>query len=223
MVFRPVENMGDPNISLHLNTSRAHPADSFARSFEQEAGNAALDSAAANPNMEDAVLLGRVQAGDEAAMAMLFDRYSRLVYSVAMRVLRDEPAAEDVTQDIFMQVWRKPEIFAHNRGSLPAWLAVVARNRSIDRLRRKRGTESIEDVTLTANTNIAEEAERSSMMDKARAAIATLGPEQRKALELAFFDGLTHTEIAEMTGEPLGTIKTRIRSALLSVRKAMQA
>lgn len=184
---------------------------------------AAPEGAAANPDAEDSVLLSRVQAGDEAAMAILFDRYSRLVYSVAVRVLRDEPAAEDVTQDVFMHVWRRPETFSRTRGALPAWLAVVARNRSIDRLRRRRGTESIDDVTLSTNENIAEQAERASMMDKARTIIATLGPEQRKALELAFFDGLTHSEIAEMTGEPLGTIKTRIRSALLSVRKAMQA
>ena len=169
------------------------------------------------------MLLGRVQRGDEAAMAALYDRYSRVVYSVALRVLRDPSAAEDVLQEIFMQVWRTPESFVSARGSLAGWLTVVSRNRSIDLLRRRKPTEQVEDVSLPTPGNLSEEGERNVMMERARGVIAKLPPEQRKTLEMAFFDGLTHTEIAEMTGDPLGTVKTRIRSALLVLRKAFQA
>jgi RNA polymerase sigma-70 factor (ECF subfamily) len=172
---------------------------------------------------EDVVLLERIRRGDEAAMSTLFGRYSRIVYSVSLRVLRDTAAAEDVLQEIFMQVWRSPGSFLETRGTLGGWLAVVARNRSIDTLRRRRPTDQVEDVSLPSPFNLAEEAERNTMMERARAAIVQLPAEQRKTLEMAFFDGLTHTEIAEMTGDPLGTVKTRIRSALLTLRKAFGA
>jgi RNA polymerase sigma-70 factor (ECF subfamily) len=172
---------------------------------------------------EDAALLALVQRGDEYAMASLFDRYSKVVYSVALRVLRDPASAEDVLQEIFMQIWRHPEGFVATRGSLGGWLAVVSRNRSIDALRRKKPTDSVDDLALASNYNLANEAERNSLMERARGAIHQLPVEQRKTLEMAFFDGLTHSEIAEMTGDPLGTVKTRIRSALISLRKAFPA
>ncbi|MES2390673.1 MAG: sigma-70 family RNA polymerase sigma factor [Acidobacteriota bacterium] len=169
---------------------------------------------------EDAHLLARVRRGDDQAMAAIFDRYSKVVYSVALRVLRDAAAAEDILQEIFMQVWRNPDSFIATRGSLGGWLAVVARNRSIDNLRRKKPTEQVEDAILPSSCNLADESERNLMMEKARATILLLPAEQRKTLEMAFFDG---SEIAEMTGDPLGTVKTRIRSALLTLRKAFQA
>ena len=122
-----------------------------------------------------------------------------------------------------MQIWRNPDGFVATRGSLGGWLAVVSRNRSIDALRRKRPMESVDDMSLPANCNLADEAERNSMMEKARGVIYKLPVEQRKTLEMAFFDGLTHSEIAEMTGDPLGTVKTRIRSALTTLRKAFTA
>ena len=172
---------------------------------------------------DDAALLELVQRGDEQAMASLFDRYSKIVYSVALRVLRDPASAEDVLQEIFMQVWRSPGGFIATRGSLGGWLAVVSRNRSIDALRRKRPAEQVDDLGLASNYNLADEAERNCMIEKAREVLVLLPAEQRKTLEMAFFDGLTHSEIAEMTGEPLGTVKTRIRSALTSLRKAFQA
>ncbi len=172
---------------------------------------------------DDASLLLLVQRGDEHAMAMLFDRYSGVVYSVALRVLRDPASAEDVLQEIFMQIWRSPEGFIATRGSLGGWLAVVSRNRSIDALRRKRPTQPVDEIVLPSSYNLAHETERNSMMDKARGVIRSLPPEQRKTLEMAFFDGLTHSEIAEMTGDPLGTVKTRIRGALLALRKAFKA
>ena len=172
---------------------------------------------------DDASLLALVGRGDEHAMAALFDRYSRVVYSVALRVLRDPSSAEDVLQEIFMQIWRSPDGFTAARGSLGGWLAVVSRNRSIDALRRRRPTDSTDDVVLASTFNLSEEAERNVMIERARAAMVSLPLEQRKTLEMAFFDGLTHSEIAEMTGDPLGTVKTRIRSALLSLRKAFQS
>ncbi len=176
------------------------------------------------PSVEDdASLLSQVQRGDEGAMAALFDRYSKVVYSVALRVLRDPASAEDVLQEIFMQIWRSPGGFIATRGSLGGWLAVVSRNRSIDALRRKRPSESVDDIGLASPYNLSEEAERNVMIGRAKEIILLLPAEQRKTLEMAFFDGLTHSEIAEMTGDPLGTVKTRIRSALLSLRKAFQS
>jgi RNA polymerase sigma-70 factor, ECF subfamily len=172
---------------------------------------------------DDATLLGLVEGGDEYAMATLFDRYSKVVYSVALRVLRDPSSAEDILQEVFMQIWRNPASFVASRGSLGGWLAVVARNRSIDALRRKRPSEPVDDMVMASNYNLAVEAERNNLMEKARAAIVLLPTDQRKTLEMAFFDGLTHSEIAEMTGDPLGTVKTRIRSALTSLRKAFTA
>jgi RNA polymerase sigma-70 factor, ECF subfamily len=172
---------------------------------------------------DDAALLSLVQKGNESAMASLFDRYSKVVYSVALRVLRDPASAEDVLQEVFMQIWRNPNGFIATRGSLGGWLAVVARNRSIDALRRKRPSEQVDDMALASNYNLANEAERNNLMEKARGVIRLLPMEQRKTLEMAFFDGLTHSEIAEMTGDPLGTVKTRIRSALTSLRKAFTA
>jgi RNA polymerase sigma-70 factor (ECF subfamily) len=182
-----------------------------------------VNSSSMSSAQDDAALLTLVQGGDDRAMTALFDRYSKVVYSVALRVLRDPSAAEDILQDVFMQIWRNPDKFVATRGSLGGWLAVVARNRAIDILRRKKPTDQVDDMALASNYNLANEAERNSLMEKARSAIYKLPTEQRKTLEMAFFDGLTHSEIAEMTGDPLGTVKTRIRSALTSLRKAFTA
>ena len=172
---------------------------------------------------DDSSLLALVQSGNEQAMASLFDRYSKVVYSVALRVLRDPASAEDVLQEVFMQIWRNPDSFTAARGSLGGWLSIVSRNRSIDTLRRKRPSTNVDDIPLASSFNLADEAERNSLMERARGVIHKLPTEQRKTLEMAFFDGLTHSEIAEMTGDPLGTVKTRIRSALLTLRKAFQS
>src|SRR6202043_4267963 len=103
----------------------------------------------------DSYLLARVERGDEAAMGSLFERYAKLVYSVALRGLRDPATAEDVLQEMFMQVWRNPDSFIATRGSLGGWLAVVSRNRSIDALRRKKPTDSVDEVTLASPYNLA--------------------------------------------------------------------
>jgi RNA polymerase sigma-70 factor (ECF subfamily) len=137
---------------------------------------------------------------------------------VAMRILQDTGAAEDLLQDVFLQLWRKPDAFDSSRGSLAAWLAVIARHRSIDRLRQRRPETDIEDCVITSATDLGDETQRSLMIEKVRVVMNELAPDQRTAMEMAFFEGLTHTEIAEKTGEPLGTIKTRIRSGLQLLR-----
>jgi len=172
---------------------------------------------------QDELLLERVRARDHKAMADLFDRYGCMVYSVALRVLRDTGHAEDVMQDVFFYLWTNPASFVAKRGSLGAWLLVVARNRAIDALRRRRPSDPVDEVVLPGNTNLASEAERNTIMEKVRKAMNNLPPDQQKSLQLAFFEGLSHSEIAAQTGDPLGTVKTRIRTALISVRKAIQA
>jgi RNA polymerase sigma-70 factor (ECF subfamily) len=171
----------------------------------------------------ETVLIARIRAGDQGAMAVLYDRYSSVVYAVAMRVLGDTGAAEDVLQDVFMQLWRHPEAFDSSRGRMSAWLAVITRHRAIDALRKRRPSEELDEVMVSVDADLENAADRSRAMDKVRKVLGGLPGEQRKTLEMAFFEGLTHTEIAARTGEPLGTVKTRIRAALLTLRKAMAA
>jgi RNA polymerase sigma-70 factor, ECF subfamily len=182
--------------------------------------NRTLNSKTAIGSVDDSALLTRIGQRDENAMEDLFRRYSGAVYSVALRVLHDSGQAEDVLQEVFLQLWRDPTVFVQQRGSLGGWLVVVARNRAIDLLRRRKPTDSVEDVVLASSVNVAEEAERNTIMQKVRQVIAGLPQEQRNTLELAYFEGLSHTEIASRTGDPLGTVKTRIRQALISLRKA---
>lgn len=170
---------------------------------------------------DDVALVARLRDGDQSAMADLYDRYSGIVYGVALRVLGDTTAAEDVLQEIFLQLWRRPQAFNAERGRLAPWLAVIARNRAIDVLRKRPPEDDIEELPVSTGIDLEDVAAQHLAAEKVRGAIAQLPPEQRKALELAFFEGLTHTEIASKTGEPLGTIKTRIRSALMAIRKAV--
>ena len=171
----------------------------------------------------DASLLAAITKGDEAAMASLYSRHAKRIYSVALRVLRDPSSAEDVLQEIFMQIWRDPTAFIATRGSLEGWLAVVARNRAIDVIRRRKPSELVDDLPLPSPQNVLAEVEHSVTLDRVKQVVATLPHEQRRALELAFFHGLTHNEIAKETGDPLGTVKTRIRVALQTLEKAFRA
>ena len=161
-----------------------------------------------------------MKLGDQSAMAELYDRYSSIVYAVALRVLGDTGAAEDVLQEVFLQLWRNPGAFDSTRGSLGAWLAVITRNRAIDSLRRRRPETDIEDVTVSVAPDLAAEADRSRAAEKVRGVLGTMPPPQRSVLEMAYFEGMSHSEIASKTGEPLGTIKTRIRAGLMALRKA---
>jgi RNA polymerase sigma-70 factor (ECF subfamily) len=179
-----------------------------------------LSSAELQGIATDVTLVSAIRSGDESAMGALYDRYSSIVYSVALRVLGDTGAAEDVMQEVFMQLWRNPGGFDAARGNLGAWLAVIARNRAIDSLRKRHPQTDIEDVMLSVEQDMAGAAERSRAMEKVRRVLGGMPAAQRMALEMAYFEGLTHTEIAAKTGEPLGTIKTRIRAGLLMLRKA---
>jgi RNA polymerase sigma-70 factor (ECF subfamily) len=162
-----------------------------------------------------------IMAGDESSMAQLYDRYSGIVYSVALRVLADTAAAEDVLQEVFLQLWRNPEVFDGRRGSLAPWLAVIARNRAIDAVRKRRPEVDLEEIVIPLECSLEDETERRRAVEKVRGALNSMSATQRAALEMAFFQGLTHTEIAEQTGEPLGTIKTRIRNGLIALRKCV--
>lgn len=172
------------------------------------------------PKVSDAEIIARIYSGDEGAMALLYDRYSHAVYAVALRVLSDSSAAEDILQDVFMQLWRNPQAFNASRGTLAAWLAVIARNRAIDCLRKRRPEEEAAETVISVDPDLENTAERNRAMEKVRSVLAGMPGDQRAALEMAFFEGLTHREIAGKTGQPLGTVKTRIRSGLLAVRKA---
>jgi RNA polymerase sigma-70 factor, ECF subfamily len=171
----------------------------------------------------DLYLLELVRARDQSAMAALFDRYGGMVFSIALRVLREPSSAEDVMQEVFIRLWENSEAFVTGRGSLAGWLAVVSRNRAVDVLRRRRSSDSVEEIVLPTNTDLASEAERNIMMEKVRRVFGSLPPDQQRSLEMAFFEGLSHSEIAAQTGTPLGTVKTRIRSALISLREAVTA
>jgi RNA polymerase sigma-70 factor (ECF subfamily) len=198
----------------------SNPAKTQKRTFDRASEHR---EEAGSPPAADGVLLERVKANDQGAMAEFFDRYGGLVFSIALRVLKDPGQAEDLMQEIFLQVWKNPGAFVQGRGSLVAWLAVVTRNRAVDVLRRRKPEDSMDEVVLTSEVNLASEVERSRMMEKVREVLDGLPSEQQKSVELAFFEGMTHAEIAAQTGDPLGTVKTRIRTALLSIRKAVQA
>ncbi len=172
----------------------------------------------------DIALLRRMMDGDETALAALYDRYASLVFSVARRILGDRSAAEEILQDIFYQVWRTASGFDLSRGSLAGWLLVAARNRAIDRLRRQGAApQSMQEETVALTSNLESAVAQNVMLGKVKKFLEELPPEQRTALELAYFEGLTQSEIAQRTGEPLGTIKTRLRSALAALKKAFQS
>lgn len=155
-------------------------------------------------------------------MAALYSRHAKRTYFIALRVLHDPSCAEDVLQEVFLQIWRNPTSFTVTRGSLEGWLAVVVRNRAIDMLRKRRPAEWVGDLPLPSRQNLSSEVEHSVTLDRVKHVVATLPHEQQRVLELAFFQGLTHSEIAAETGAPLGTVKTRIRVALQTLGKSFR-
>lgn len=203
-----------------MNEDRPNPIPSVSRSSVP--ADAKARAGISSEAVSDNVLIEGMITKDQRAMAAVFDRYAGLVYSIALRVLKDSASAEDVMQEIFLEVWKNPQSFVPGRGSLAGWLAVVARNRAIDLLRRSKPSDPVDEVVLPAKTDLSAESERNILMGKIRAALLRLPSDQQHPLELAFFEGLSHSEIAAETGIPLGTVKTRIRSALLSLREAVQ-
>jgi len=181
-----------------------------------------VDDAQARRRAEDAALLARVVARDESAVEELYARYSGPMYSLARQVTRSESFAQDVVQEVFAALWRDAARFDPARGAVSPWLFTLARHKAIDLVRREQNvrkrTAEVDLELREADDDVDAEAWLGIRRDRVRAAIGGLTPIQREALELAFFGGLTHVEVAERLGIPLGTAKTRIRSALLRLR-----
>ena len=169
----------------------------------------------------DAALIQKIVQRDESALAALYDRYASLLSSLLNRILRDTQASEEILQDVFYQLWRNAAQFDPARGSLPGWLAVIARNRAISRLRRHNPSEGEEllETTVIVPANLENALAQQQLLGRVKGALENLSSEQRAAIELAYFEGLTHSEIASKTGDPLGTVKTRIRSAVERLKR----
>lgn len=173
-------------------------------------------------------LIGRIAQGDQPALAALYDETSRWVYALSLRILGDTGAAEEATLDVYMQVWRQAGSYDRTRGNPSAWLLTLARSRAIDRLRSagraKRQDQTFEPVAPAASGS--QDPEESVILAERRRfvqrALAGLSSEQREVIEIAYFSGLSHGEIAEKLGQPLGTIKTRIRSGMMKLRELLE-
>ncbi len=179
--------------------------------------------------LDDLSAVARVARGEAAGLEALYDRHATAIYSLALRIVRDTSEAEDVTQEVFAQAWAQAGRYDSARGAVAAWLLVMARSRALDRLRRRRAVlkPGPADDVLAAIPDPAPSVEITTAADEqartTRAALAGLPAAERAALELAYYEGLTHVEIAARTATPLGTVKTRIRSALRRVREALAA
>ncbi|HXG87777.1 MAG TPA: sigma-70 family RNA polymerase sigma factor [Vicinamibacterales bacterium] len=175
----------------------------------------------------DRAVVERMAAGDPDALASLYDRHATAVYSLALRIVGAPSDAEDVTQEVFTQAWRTAARFDGTRGEVAAWLLMMSRSRALDALRsrRRRPAPSLDEDAAAAIPDPSPSVEyivaTHQQVAGAQVALDRLPAEQRKALELAYYEGLTHVEIAERTSSPLGTVKTRIRTALASVRTAL--
>ena len=180
--------------------------------------------------LRDEELMRRLFYRDREAFEAIFERYGDLVYSTALRVLRDAHLAEDISQEIFVRIWRKPESYVAERGRFLTWLISVTRNRAVDEVRSRGRRQRYETASpeeqereLPAgdandpalNAQLAEQAR------VVRAALAELPPEQREVIELAYFGGLTQQEISDRLAQPLGTVKTRIRLGMQKLRPAL--
>ena len=173
--------------------------------------------------------INRVAQGDAEALGRLYDGTHPLVYGLALRILSDVSDAEEVALDVYTQVWKTARRFDPHRGTVSAWLVTLARSRAIDRLRsgatrRQREETLTEKPEAPAATASPEEASLLGQQQRlVRAALAALAPEQREAIELAFFSGLSHSELAAKLGQPLGTVKTRIRLGMIKLRELLGA
>ncbi len=181
----------------------------------------------------DTALLARIGLGDERALGELYDRFATLAYSVAFAMLRETADAEEAVGDAFAQIWRSASGFDASRGSTQAWVATIVRSRALDLLRsRRRAAVVMTDYINTIGIDLeaapadpaqspAAQAESLELRAQLGAALASLSGPQRRVLELAYFVGLSQSEIAERLGEPLGTVKTRVRTAMEKLRQAL--
>jgi RNA polymerase sigma-70 factor (ECF subfamily) len=189
------------------------------------------DARAGRVNYEtltDEALLALIAVSDRHALAALYDRYGRRVFALAARMLGDSGASEEVTQDVFLSVWRRVSSYKAGRGRFTTWLFSIAHNRTIDELRRRRRERYRENPTLEDHVDLPsesapppEEVVARSEGEMVREALETLPPEQRAVIEMSYFGGFTQVEIADRTGQPLGTVKTRMRLALKKLRLAL--
>ena len=183
--------------------------------------------ASAEAGALDRALLGRIARQDQEALAALYDRHARVLYSLALRIVGDRELAQEVLQDTFLRCWNGAERYDPDRGQVMAWLTGVTRHRAIDLLRsRPHQARLREGGPLPAPDRLAgprqPDAGETVLLRRAMTtALAALSPAQREAIELAYFDGLTQTEIAQRQGEPLGTVKSRMRSGLERLRAAL--
>jgi RNA polymerase sigma-70 factor (ECF subfamily) len=188
----------------------------------------AIDTAETRARDQDLVsLVELVATGDQSALATLYDATNRLIYSLILRVLSDVSSAEEVLVDVYTQVWRQAASYDANRGAPLAWMATIARSRAIDRLRSgwqdQRRKEPLE-VLGDAPANAASPEETTAAAERqrfVREALNLLTPEQREVIELAYYSGLSHSEIAEKLKQPLGTVKTRTRLGMMKLREAL--
>ena len=178
----------------------------------------------------DAALMERVLQRDSTALEVLYDRYGRPVYSLVLRISQQPASAEEIVQDVFLQLWRSAERFQSSRGPLEPWLFTMARNRALDFLRLKRekqrrredSTDSDLPFSAVARPDPEGDIDRSRRTEKVRALMSSLPDAQRRAIELAFFEGMSHSEISEAMGEALGTVKSWIRGGLLRLRESLE-
>ncbi len=180
-------------------------------------------------SLPDEALVTLVSRRDEAALGILYDRYIRLVFSVALRITGDRQTAEEVVQDVFQNVWLSAHTYQLSAGAVSSWLLGITRHRAIDATRSKRerarNREQALDITFMspASGGPEDELDKRLQRDAVRDALAELPSNQRQAIELAYYGGYTGAEIAERLGEPVGTIKTRLRLGLLKLRDRLQA
>jgi RNA polymerase sigma-70 factor (ECF subfamily) len=180
----------------------------------------------AEPAQEnDVALLSAIAARDEVALAQLYDRYRAILFGLVMRILNNREEAEDVLQEVFLQVWRKAEDFDENRGRPFTWLVTLARSRGIDRLRtlaaRERVAEAGAREPSEEISDAATDAFKSEQRGLVSDALAKLPDEQKRPIMLAYFEGLTQSEIATNLGAPLGTVKTRMRTGMIRLRELL--
>ena len=176
---------------------------------------------------EDAALLARIASGDADALGELYDRYGRVVFGVLYRLLGIPEAAEEVTQDAFHAIWRRASTYRADRGAVRTWMLAIARNAAID-WRRTKGKRFEREAAIDEAAELVEEIRVDDRViaglraERVRAAVAALPLEQRTVLSLAFWSGLSQTEIAERTGTPLGTVKSRVRLGMIKLRDRLQ-